>query len=152
VGRGDAAPSRGASSREARHVDRRYTVSSGKSSHVVAQTVALFPGADHSLPDMELRPETALHKIGQALGYQDIDFESNEEFSRQYLVRGADETAIRAALDQGPVNDLAGQPGWSIEVRSGTVAVYRAAKTCRPEDVVTFIEDAHGILRCLRRA
>ena len=39
--------------------------------------------------DFEMRPENLLNKIGAALGRQDIDFDSNPEFSRRYLLRGS---------------------------------------------------------------
>ncbi|OYV62811.1 MAG: hypothetical protein B7Z72_14810, partial [Gemmatimonadetes bacterium 21-71-4] len=79
-------------------LDYQYTIGGGKSSHTYHQTVALFPGAGTGLPEFTLAPERIWQKLGGLLGYQDIDFEASEEFSKHYLLRGPDETAIRAVF------------------------------------------------------
>jgi hypothetical protein len=131
-------------------MDYRYTVGSGKHQKTHAQTVVVFPGAAHHLPDMQISPENFFHVIGQVFGYQDIDFESNPEFSKRYLVRGPDETAIRAALQPGALSLLASLSGWAIEVRSGSVGVYRPNERTDPDATAAFLDEAHGILRGLR--
>ena len=78
--------------------DYRYTIGSGKSQHTSTQTVVVLPSAQRSLPDLQMAPENPLYKIAEVFGYQDIDIESSPEFSRRYIVKGADEAAIRAAL------------------------------------------------------
>jgi hypothetical protein len=132
-----------------RLLDYQYTVGAGKHQHTWHQTVAAFPGAAHSLPALEMTPETAFHKLGQVFGYQDIDFESSPEFSARYLLRGGDETGIRAAFGPALLEFFASHLGWNVEVSSGTVVVYRAGKRARPEDWRTFLEEALEILGAL---
>jgi hypothetical protein len=132
-----------------RLLDYQYTVGSGKHQHTWRQTVAAFPGAAHSVPDFEMAPENAFHKLGQVFGYQDIDFESSPEFSARYLLRGRDETAIRAAFGPGVLEFFASHLGWTVAVSSGTVVAYRAGKRAAPEDWRTFLEEAAEILRAL---
>ena len=78
-----------------------YVISSGKSNHTVRQTVVAFTEGNTGLPDFDLSPENIFHKIGGAFGYQDIDFERFEEFSKRYLLRGKDEEAIRKTFTHG---------------------------------------------------
>jgi hypothetical protein len=129
--------------------DYQYTTGGGKEQHTHVQTVAVFPRALRGFPDMQLSPENVFHRIGQAFGYQDIDFESNPDFSARYLLRGADETAIRAALRPDVLAFFEANLGWTVEVRSGTAGVYRSGKRTKPEDVRDFAEEAHAILRQL---
>lgn len=85
----------GSSAGEAALFDYQYTTGSGKNSRTFCQTVALFRWPGTSLPGFTLARERWWHKVGTAFGYQDIDFDSNPEFSRHFLLRGADEEGIR---------------------------------------------------------
>jgi hypothetical protein len=129
--------------------DYWYTIGSGKGRRNTVQTVVLLPSAKGSLPDLQMAPENPLIRIAEAFGYQDIDIESAPEFSRRYIVRGADEAAIRAALNRGATSYFAEHEGWTVEVQSGTVAIYRADSRPKPEDLRTFIEDARAAARSL---
>jgi hypothetical protein len=131
--------------------DYQYTTGGGKHQHTSVQTVVVFPRASPSLPDFQLAPENLFHKIGQAFGYQDIDFDSNPEFSRAYLVRGRDEDAIRTALYPQALSYFMEHEGWTVEVRSGTVGIYHAGRRLRVEEVRSFVEEAREVLRSIRR-
>jgi len=131
--------------------DYRYTTGGGKDSHTWIQTITLYPGGGRGLPDFVLAPEGVFHKIGQAFGYQDIDFDSNPDFSSRYLLRGADEAAVRAAFTPETLSFFETEPGWTVEVRAGSVGVYRAHKRCKPEDISTFTERSRAVLRALIR-
>lgn len=69
--------------------DYHYTTGSGKNSTTHNLSFALvqlpFPG----LPDMTIRQETFADRIKAAIGFDDIDFES-EEFSRRFHVTCTD--------------------------------------------------------------
>ena len=123
--------------------DYQYTVSSGEHAQTIRQTVALFPA--RGLPDFVLAPENVFHRIGQLFGYQDIDFEQSPEFSSHYLLRGADETAIRAAFGADRLAFLGGEPGWTVESRSGHLAVYRLGKRRKPEELHDFLMHAERV-------
>lgn len=129
--------------------DYRYTTGSGKHQHTHTQTVVVLPSAKGSLPDLQMAPENPLYRIAEAFGYQDIDIDSSPEFSRRYIVRGADEAAIRSALYPGATSYFADHEGWTVEVQSGNVAIYRADRRPKPEDVQAFIADACTAARCL---
>jgi hypothetical protein len=132
-------------------MDYQYTTGGGKDSHTYRQTVAVYPGASRSLPEFTLAPEHFWHKIGGLLGYQDIDFEASEAFSKQYLLRGPDETAIRAAFGAEPLGFFAQSPGWSVESQGGALAIYRSAKRCKPEEIQPFVAEVDAVRRALAR-
>jgi hypothetical protein len=131
--------------------DYQYTTGGGKNSHTWRQTVALFPGAGEHLPELLLAPENVFHKIGQAFGYQDIDFDSSPEFSSHYLLRGPDEMAIRSAFGADALAFFGQHRGWHVEVKDRTVGIYRSGQRCKPEDLRTFLAEAQEVLRPLAR-
>lgn len=126
--------------------DYKYTVGGGKNSHTYQQTVVLFPQGVAGLPDFELAPENVFHKFGQVFGYQDIDFEHNEEFSKLYLLRGENEAAIRAGFTATVLAYLAGQPGWSVQTRGGAALLFRSGKRSKPEELPAFVAETLQIL------
>lgn len=50
---------------------------------------------DFSIPTFTLTRETAMDRMAEVLGAQDIDFEANPEFSGNFLLKGFEEDAIR---------------------------------------------------------
>ena len=135
-------------------LDYQYTTGSGKNSHTHVQTVVLYPGVptDARLPDFTLAPEHWWTKIGELFGYQDIDFESSEEFSKNYLLRGPDESAIRAAFGMNVLGFFAQNPGWSVESAGGQLAVYHTERRPKPEELQAFVAETATVRRALTRA
>jgi hypothetical protein len=131
-------------------LDYQYTVGGGKDSHTYRQTVAIFQGV-RGLPEFTLAPEHFWHRIGSLLGYQDINFETSEEFSRHYVLRGPDEAAIRAAFGAEPLGFFAQNQGWSVESCTDSLAVYRSAKRAKPEELQAFLAETAAVRRALVR-
>ena len=130
-------------------LDYQYTTGGGKNSHTARQTVVIHRGAGGGLPEFTLTPEHWWDRVAQTFGYQDIDFEASEEFSKRYLLRGSDEAAIRAAFGAEALAFFAQHPGWSVESCGGSLAVYRAGVRCKPEDVQPFLADVANVRRAL---
>lgn len=118
-------------------------VGSGK--QAITQTVAGFPLRGKSLPVFELRPENIFHKIGAAFGYKDIDFEANPRFSGSYLLRGADEAAVRNLFHLGLLSFFEEQKGWCVEGGGPWLGVYRQGRTVSPKKVREFLEEASRV-------
>jgi hypothetical protein len=135
-------------------LDYQYTTGSGKSSHTHNQTVVIYPGAgvNTALPEFTLGPEHWWDKVGQVFGHRDINFDSSEEFSKHYLLRGPDESAIRAAFGTNVLGFFAQSQGWSVESAGGSLAVYRAEKRAKPEDFQPFVAETAAVRRALVRA
>jgi len=64
-------------------------------------------------------------------------------------VKGRDEAAIRAALYPRATSYFAEHEGWTVEARSGTVAIYRAGNRPKADAMRSFIEDARLAARNL---
>jgi hypothetical protein len=79
--------------------DYIYVTGSGKSQQTHYQTVVYLEPVNLALPMFSLRPETLFHRMLSAFGYQDIDFGQRPEFSKQYILRGQNELAIRQTFN-----------------------------------------------------
>lgn len=131
--------------------DYSYTISSGKNSHTYTQTVVIFERAAQGLPDFELGPENFLHRIGQVFGYQDIDFDTDEEFSKQFLLRGEDEAGIRRLFTPSVRAACRNNADWTVQARAGKLAAFRAGKKCKPEEVPVVVAAALRVVTALQR-
>src|SRR5450756_1784350 len=94
-------------------VNFQYTTGGGQHQHTSKQTVAVFPLVTRSLPDLQLAPENVFHKLGQVFGYQDIDFESNPDFSSRYEV-------VREALERF-LNEASAHPDSCLALASDLI-------------------------------
>jgi hypothetical protein len=129
--------------------DFRYTVSSGKSSHTVEQTVAAFTRQGARLPAFQMYPENVFSKLGQLLGGQDIDFDDNQEFSSRYVLRGDDPDAVRAWFERQAVSYWAERPGWSAEGGGDCLVLYRNSVREKPDSLREWIDEARRAARVL---
>lgn len=120
-----------------------YSYAKGRT--ICNQTVALFYSDSINLPNFDLRPEHVFHKIGSALGYQDIDFESHPRFSSNYLPRGEDENAIRKIFTYAILAFFSDNTGLSVEARGNRLIFYRHGKRAKPNDMPSFLYEARSI-------
>ena len=125
--------------------DYQYTTGSGKSTHTVHQTVVALQSPALRLPDFSLSPENLFHKMGAAFGYQDLDFEDSPNFSRRYLVRGKDEAAVRALLNESVRAFFETLEPVTVEGFGDRLLIYRGGRLAKPAQLVEFIEKAGGI-------
>jgi hypothetical protein len=129
--------------------DFRYRTGGGQHSNNHQQSVVAFHDPGLSLPAFELRPENVFHRIGSALGYQDIDFPSHPDFSRRYLLRGEDENAIRKLFTAPIARFFAKRKGWSVESGGEWLIVYRHRRRVRPAELRRFLKSTEEIKRVL---
>ena len=120
-------------------------VGSGRSAYT--QTVACFRLAGRSLPGFEQSPEGLSDKIAAAFGSQDIDFESNPQYSNRYRLRGTDEAAVRSLFQPGILAFFEQHTGWCVEGEGEWLGVYHRAKTVRPHALRAFLVEAREISR-----
>ena len=128
----------------------QYTTGGGQSSDTVRQSVIYFRSPELNLPQFALRPEYLFDKIGSALGYQDIDFESDQtgvEFSKKYLLQGKDEQKVRELFATEVLGFFEGQDGISTEGGGDQLIFYRRRKRIKPEDVRPFMEEGLEVFR-----
>lgn len=122
--------------------DYIYTVGHGKHSQTHYQSVVYFEPRSLNLPLFSLRPEGFLHKIITAFGYQDIDFGNRPTFSQQYLLRGADEPAIRQTFNDGLLAFYEANPGMCTDGGGSQLFVFSQGYRTPPHEAQSFVERA----------
>jgi hypothetical protein len=126
-----------------------YTYGNGKSS--VTQTMTCF-SQDAELPPFELRPENIFDKIGDAITHNDIDFDSNSEFSRRYHLRSPDEARIRVLFNPGLLAYLEQIPPdkkWHVEASGPSLIIYRHRWPAPAADVPALLNETSAIARTI---
>jgi hypothetical protein len=124
-----------------------YSYPAGKTS--VSQTVASF-SQDQQLPSFALRPENFLDRIGDALVHNDIDFDSNPEFSRRYLLKSPDEAGARRLFNPSLLTSLEQfQTSWCAEGTGPLLILYQSGRIVSPSDLPAFLEETSRIARTL---
>jgi MFS superfamily sulfate permease-like transporter len=76
------------------------------------------------LPKFILTRETAMDKVAEALGVQDIDFDDYPLFSRKFLLKGEDEQAIRDFFRPEIIQLHEQNPGLFVECRGDALLIY----------------------------
>ncbi len=101
--------------------DYHYKTGSGKDTHhhYLSFFILQLPV---SFPELVIGKEGFFSKIGQALGYDDIDFESHE-FSRKFCVRSEDKKFAYDVCNARMIEYLLSNSDLSIEVEGNVLAI-----------------------------
>ncbi len=129
----------------------RYTTGGGQHSRTTRQSVIYFRSPQLNLPQFALRPENLFHRIGDVLGYQDIDFDSYPTFSAKYLLRGNDERKVRDVFTHEVQAFFEAKEGVSTEGDGDQLIFYRGRKRIKPEDVRAFMEEGLQVFRLFKQ-
>ncbi|MEO1623416.1 MAG: hypothetical protein AAFU53_20615 [Cyanobacteria bacterium J06632_3] len=106
------------------------------------QTIVLITSPKLSLPEFSMVPEKCFHRVGRLFSYQDINFESHPEFSRKYLLRGANEASVRACFHQGVLELFQQQPLVSVEGTESLFIFYRNDRMTKPQKWYQLVNSA----------
>lgn len=123
--------------------DYWFITDGGKNSRNRAQTVVAFT-QDLPLPRFEMRPEGMMDRIGDVFTHKDIDFDSNPEFSRRFLLQGGEGERIRRMFTPALLAFLEGLPSdekWHIEGGDQTLILYYFDVLISPEEEVRVFLD-----------
>ena len=132
-------------------LDYRYTIGHGKHSSTHRQTVISLRSPRLDLPDFTLAPEHFFHKIGSVFGYQDIDFPHRPAFSKQFLLRGENENAVRRLFDRRDVlSFFEGRKGLCAEGSGDCLILYRRRRRIKPQEVSGLMQEGLEGLELLR--
>ncbi len=129
--------------------DYRYTTGSGKNSNTWHQTVVALEKPGASMPSFGLQAENVIFRLISMLGYQDIDFDEDPEFSNRFNLRGQNVEAVRsfftaerrAAVCAGKPFNLEGAGDWLI--------AYRPSRPLKPEEIPSFLEEVRTVAASL---
>lgn len=107
---------------------------------VTVQSLAL----PRPFPELRIVPEDFLSKIAQAVGFEDIDFES-AEFSRTFTVRARDRKFAYDFCHPRAMEFLLAHPALQVEIEGSILATWSRGRM-NPESIAESIE----ILAALR--
>lgn len=119
--------------------DYVYVTGYGKNRQTHSQSIVYLEPTYLSLPYFSLRPENVLLKIFTAFGYQDIDFGQRPEFSRQYILRGQDEAAIRRTFNDGLLSFYETYPRTCTDGGGNQLFVYRGGYRFQPHEIQSYV-------------
>jgi carbonic anhydrase len=102
---------------------------------------------DKDIPDFVLRKETIFDKASAFFGYNDIDFERHEEFSRIYYLQ-SNSPNIRVFFD----NDILSffereKTDFSIESKGKELLLYKKGRLSNPEDYISALREGEKIIQ-----
>lgn len=123
--------------------DYRYTTGSGKNSHTYNHTMVFLRSTKLVNPPFTMRPEGFFDRIGGALGFQDIDFESHPRFSEMFVLKSPDEEGTRKYFCASMLEFFESRPAVCVEADPGAMVFYRPRKRCKPEELRDLFEEAY---------
>lgn len=104
--------------------DYQYVTGCGKQRTVHKQTVFAYEALILKLPAFTMRPEGFFDKLAGVCGFQDIDFSSNEEFSKSYVLQGDNEFAIREIFNEEVLGFFASHRKVCVEARGNVLIIF----------------------------
>lgn len=87
--------------------------------------VVLVDFDETELPVFTLEPEGLMDRLAGIVGWDDIDFQDHPGFSERFLLKGKDETAIRAIFDPAIIRHIMSQPHFALESDGRRLLIYR---------------------------
>ena len=131
---------------DVRLFDYAYTTGSGKNSRTHRQSVVLLRMPRGGVPEFILTRETVFDRLGSALGYDDIDFDDDPEFSRRFKLKSDRETRAREVFDTELRRFmLTIDRSVSLEAKGSEVIVYRRSRRTRPAEIMPRLTEAFEI-------
>jgi hypothetical protein len=125
--------------------DYQYTTGSGKHQQTHNQTVVSLRSALLACPDFRMRPEGFFDKVGSAMGFQDIDFDSHPEFSKLFVLQGSNEEAIRNYFKPTLLEFFETKKGISLEAHRDTMFFYTARTRAKADQIKDLLSDAYEV-------
>ena len=108
--------------REVKVFDFHYKTGHGKNTRHHHLSFALME-MKVVFPELKISPEGIFSKIGQALGYDDIDFESHE-FSRKFCVRSKNKKFAYDICNAKMIEYLLSNTNLNIEIENNVLAIF----------------------------
>lgn len=115
-----------------------YTVSTGKSSSTYRHAMVMWT-TTRPVPQFTLGPENLFTRIGDVLGFHDIDFTDDAAFSSEYRLKGWDEGAVRALFTPAIRQQFASIPGHHAAGADTTLFWWRDGGMPGPDAFAPFL-------------
>lgn len=105
---------------------------------------AVIMDTDVPLKPLAIRPENMFDRLAEMVGFDDIDFES-EEFSRKFHVKSPDKKFAYDVIHPRMMEFLLKKSKWNIEILGRSVIIYNYKRFSVPE-YKSAIDFANGFL------
>lgn len=128
--------------------DFRFLTGHGKSTTTHQQTICSLESTHFQAPHCWLRPE--LKWFDNWFGGQDIDFDEDPAFSAAFMLKGADESAIRALFQPAVRQWFLERKGERLVFEAnGHQLVFHTGRCCEPTQTPQLMDQALQILKLL---
>ncbi len=125
--------------------DYQYTVGSGKNKQTRSFSVVMASSPTLDMPQFTLSPENFLHRLGDFFGFTDIDFDEDQTFSDQFLLKGEKESAIREFFTAERRAALVPLGQVSIEGCGDSFLFYRSGKQRDATHLRSMLAESYSI-------
>lgn len=125
--------------------DYTYTTGGGKSSKTTKLTLAALESKRLRIPAFTLRPENFFDKLGGLLGFQDIDFADNAEFSQRFVLKSSEEEQTRKLFNRALQDFFKERAGCCVEASPGIMVYYIPSSRRKPEEFPGLLEEAYRV-------
>ena len=119
-----------------------YNIRIGRRSSECSFSVFAIDDQNLNIPFFNLFPETFLSKVTHMdfSGQLDIDFENNEEFSRAFILKGADEEKIRSTFNERHFSYFLRNTQFCASGGQGSLMLYSNLKPVASKNYEQFIQ------------
>lgn len=121
--------------------DYSYVTGSGKHRSTHNFTLALIDCPRVQIPDFELKPETFMYKLGELIGFKDIDLPAFPLFSEKYRLTSPDEAAARLYFTPRRAAWFERNPGLRVQASRDHVLFLRRAGRLPVDAWPAFMEE-----------
>jgi hypothetical protein len=122
--------------------DYEYVTGGGRGSAAHPFTLALIDCGGCPVPDFDLKPESLIYKIGEIVGFKDIDLPAFPVFSDKYRLTGPDEAAVRMFFTPDRAAWFERNLGLRVQGANGHAVMFKRAGVLPAEAWPGFIEEA----------
>ena len=121
-----------------------YTISTGRSSTTYRHALIMWT-VGVSMPQFTLGPETFFTRIGEVVGFHDIDFADDPGFSNAYRLKGFDPTPVSAYFSPAIRQQLTALPGQHAAGEGSVLFFWRDGSLPKPENLDEFLATGDGV-------
>lgn len=125
------------------HYETHSTDSKGRRHTHHHHATHLVVDHPYDLGRLSVRPETLFDKVADAVGFDDIDFES-AEFSKRYWVKAQDKKLAYDLLNPQAIEFLLKQPKVGLLCEGLSTLVSFGPRRCDPEEIEALLRIAKG--------
>lgn len=103
-----------------------------------------------NIPDFTIAKEHLTDRIAERFGAQDIDFKEYPDFSKRYVLKGADETAIRNLFQESIIRFFEKHEGLYMEVAANKVLIHKN-KVLKSEELEYLLQEGIEFTTLIRK-